>query len=62
MRYVEHLAQARKKVPEAVLARAAQAVMATSSVLPNMPLRQRIQQTLQRIRQYQQAAPPRPQP
>jgi hypothetical protein len=62
MRYVAHLAQTRKKVPEAVLARAARAVMATSSVLPNMPLRQRIQQTLQRIRQYQHAAPPRAQP
>ncbi len=62
MRYVEYLAESRKEIPEGVLARAARAVMASSSVLPNMPLRQRIQRTLQRIREYQQAAPPRAKP
>jgi hypothetical protein len=55
--YVDHLAKGRASIPKGVAERALKARMASSSVLPNMPLRRRIQRTLALIRQYRQAPP-----
>jgi hypothetical protein len=55
--YMAYLAQGRASIPKGVASRALETVMASSSVLPNMPLRRRIRQTLERIQQYRQKTP-----
>jgi hypothetical protein len=49
-------------IPKGVAERALKVIMASSSVLPNRPLRRRIQRTLEIIRQYRQTPPPEAQP